>query len=48
MEHLQKIRPDTSVLTVVILPEEEPDKFVQEEHKDKADYLVLTDLEKLL
>lgn len=44
LEHLLNYRPDTSALTVVVLPVDEPDKFSQTEHKDLAHLIVLTDL----
>ncbi len=38
---------EANVLSVVVLPEEDPDKFDAQEHLGLADLVVLSDLDKL-
>eukprot|EP00096_Caligus_rogercresseyi_P011148 TRINITY_DN4299_c0_g1_i1.p1 TRINITY_DN4299_c0_g1~~TRINITY_DN4299_c0_g1_i1.p1 ORF type:complete len:268 (+),score=60.86 TRINITY_DN4299_c0_g1_i1:543-1346(+) len=42
MEHLRNFAPSTNIMSLVILPEENPEEFVEERHKGLADYVVLT------
>jgi len=46
VEHLVRLRPDTEILTIVMLPAEDTGEM-SEEQKDIADLLVLTDIEAL-
>jgi len=46
VEHLTRLRPETDILTVVILPAEETQE-ITEEQKHIADLVVLTDIEAL-
>jgi len=46
VEHLTRLRPDTEILNIVILPSEQTHE-VSEEQKNIADLVVLTDLEAL-
>lgn len=49
LEHLRQYRDldDLSILSVVILPEEEPHVFRTESHRSLADLVVLTDLDSI-
>ncbi|XP_040576912.2 uncharacterized protein [Lepeophtheirus salmonis] len=42
VEHLKKYAPDAKIVSMVIIPEENPSIFDNEKHKDLADYVVLT------
>jgi len=46
VEHLSRLRPETEILTIVILPAEDT-KEISEEQKNIADLVVLTDIEAL-
>jgi len=46
VEHLTRLKPDTEILSIVILPSEQTHE-VSEEQKNIADLLVLTDIEAL-
>jgi len=46
VEHLARLRPETEILTVVILPAEETQEITEEQHHI-ADLIVLTDVEAL-
>lgn len=44
-EHLRSLRPEVTIQTVVMLPEETPSAFNPESHSDLGDFVVLTPLE---
>ena len=46
MEHLVRLRPDTEILTIVMLPAEDTMEM-SEEQKNIADLVMLTDIKAL-
>ncbi len=47
LEHLTLRRPEVNALTVIIMPEENPDIFDYKEHQGLGDLIALTDLDKV-
>jgi uncharacterized iron-regulated protein len=46
-EHLEHYCPEVKRVSAVVLPEENPEEFVADRHAEMADYIVLTDMERL-